>query len=648
MIILSSIAIMKLFVLNVVSDCSFSSGESSDSPNKTRVVSMKKHKIKGLCRRTLCAVLSALFIFSGVFHSYQITVEASAVTATMSLFESLLVMLGVNIGIGQQASWWQNNKFLWEVKTACKNGGTVDYPNYGTVDFSDSESIQKFLNWARTNLDNFDHSDASVMSSVMEALNTVSKKKTGTSAIKALSSYSNVNGTSALKDDVKDTFTVIEGGNTGSNKNNKFNNDKFKLFAAIMAGSILGFGDQALKNKDKLSTGTGEAVNTQEAIGKYADDSEALKDCPDEFVGKHFVYNGKYPIVNGKPCVLRLRVASTGKFVYCCLADDSLLGRIACWDDSGCHAFRFYACVSYNNDYQVWNYSGDLYKYFEFYVYNVASDSFIYSHRSSNFDVSGYDSIYAYLPVFSTEKNTKAYIEAVRFNLNAYGTYYKYDSFVDDPDYTDLGSMTNISSFENYLDTEPSVDDLKNMINEVVENTESAENSTTYPDVYQQIINNYYTTNNTTNNPAVETKDYTSLLEQIVEGIKSLPDSIAAALADHGLGDGSGTSSGDDENNKFEADSVSFLNAFLLLIYILFMLLKIFLHLLEFIINVFKIPASPGFITGDFATGFNYIRSVELSGFGCSVYEFFMTLIHISIIFGIVKMMKKHIDSIKG
>lgn len=92
---------------------------------------------------------------------------------------------------------------------------------------------------------------------------------------------------------------------------------------------------------------------------------------------------------------------------------------------------------------------------------------------------------------------------------------------------------------------------------------------------------------------------------------------------------------------------VGLLDGLLMLIYILFMLLKIFLHLLEFIINIFKIPADPGFITGDFRTGFDYIKSVELTGMGVSVYDFMMSLVHIMLIFGIVKVLRRRIEKIQ-
>ena len=77
------------------------------------------------------------------------------------------------------------------------------------------------------------------------------------------------------------------------------------------------------------------------------------------------------------------------------------------------------------------------------------------------------------------------------------------------------------------------------------------------------------------------------------------------------------------------------------------MLLKIFLHLLEFIINIFKIPADPGFITGDFKLGFEYIKTVKLSPLNMSIYDFLMGLVHITIFFGVVKLLRQRIEKLQ-
>ena len=105
----------------------------------------------------------------------------------------------------------------------------------------------------------------------------------------------------------------------------------------------------------------------------------------------------------------------------------------------------------------------------------------------------------------------------------------------------------------------------------------------------------------------------------------------------------------DTEDDGASSESGGFLNLFnalWLLIAIVIILATIFLHLLEFIVNVFKIAPTDELIQGDFALGFNYIKTVELTPLNITIYDFLMGLIHIMIIFGIVKILKNHIDNI--
>jgi hypothetical protein len=83
-----------------------------------------------------------------------------------------------------------------------------------------------------------------------------------------------------------------------------------------------------------------------------------------------------------------------------------------------------------------------------------------------------------------------------------------------------------------------------------------------------------------------------------------------------------------------------------LIILILIQLLKIFLHCLKFIICIFRIPASQGFLPDDMVTGFNYLRTLEITGIGISVFDFMMGLIHIMIIFGIIRLLRVTVDKI--
>ena len=97
---------------------------------------------------------------------------------------------------------------------------------------------------------------------------------------------------------------------------------------------------------------------------------------------------------------------------------------------------------------------------------------------------------------------------------------------------------------------------------------------------------------------------------------------------------------GGDESGKHTPDLLSLLNGLILLIMILLMLLRIFLHCLQFIVGIFKIEASPGFLPDDMVLGLNYLKTLEITGIGMSVYDFMMGLIYIFMVFGVIKLLR--------
>lgn len=97
-------------------------------------------------------------------------------------------------------------------------------------------------------------------------------------------------------------------------------------------------------------------------------------------------------------------------------------------------------------------------------------------------------------------------------------------------------------------------------------------------------------------------------------------------------GDGSGSGS------RFNL--LSLLNGLIYLILILILLLKIFIHCLQFIINIFKIEASPGFLPDEMVMGLNFLKQIEITGIGLSIYDFMMGLVYILMVFGVVKLLR--------
>lgn len=155
-------------------------------------------------------------------------------------------------------------------------------------------------------------------------------------------------------------------------------------------------------------------------------------------------------------------------------------------------------------------------------------------------------------------------------------------------------------------------------------------------------------------------------LAAIYEGIQSIPSAIGAlkeglfAYLDELLeavkvpwfdnGDSGGSGGSDDDGSSSEGGSSfelpSLLNSLILIILILIALLRIFLHCLKFIICIFRIPASQGFLPDEMVMGLDYLKTLEITGMGISVFDFMMGLIHIMIIFGVVQLLRKVVDKI--
>ena len=139
--------------------------------------------------------------------------------------------------------------------------------------------------------------------------------------------------------------------------------------------------------------------------------------------------------------------------------------------------------------------------------------------------------------------------------------------------------------------------------------------------------------------------------------LQSYLDKILQALLDPVSAlqpsDPSGTDPGgsDDDSGKHTPDLLSLLNGLILLIMILLMLLRIFLHCLQFIVGIFKIQATPGFLPDEMVMGLNYLKTLEITGIGMSVYDFMMGLVYIFMVFGVIKLLRGfafHIHIPKG
>lgn len=113
------------------------------------------------------------------------------------------------------------------------------------------------------------------------------------------------------------------------------------------------------------------------------------------------------------------------------------------------------------------------------------------------------------------------------------------------------------------------------------------------------------------------------------------------------LPDSDGNLSEDDIRGRDPFGINTLFGILVLLIMILLMLLIIFLSCLAFIIMIFRIEPTTGFLPPEMVQGFEYLKTLEIPGFGMSVYEFFMALIYIILIFTVVGILRKNIDKIR-
>lgn len=121
-------------------------------------------------------------------------------------------------------------------------------------------------------------------------------------------------------------------------------------------------------------------------------------------------------------------------------------------------------------------------------------------------------------------------------------------------------------------------------------------------------------------------------------------DKILDALVDPGSllepNPGGEDPGGDGSGGGSKFNLLSLLNGLIYLILILILLLKIFIHCLQFIINIFKIEASPGFLPDEMVMGLNFLKQIEITGIGLSIYDFMMGLVYILMVFGVVKLLR--------
>lgn len=218
----------------------------------------------GKLKRTICIILAALTIISAPLTSYM-EARAGELALELSLFDQLLIMFGINAGLGDQYDYFKRQSELKELFEAAAEGGTAELSGYGTVNFSETESLQEWFEWSLDcqkfllgNLSVVNPENAARYMEAGKALDEVSYKNSGTCATNALNDnistfYDDYNGSSeALAEDIRSCFTVINGGGIFNDDNDDdeekaARREKFwKTFFAVAAAGMLGVGNAAV------------------------------------------------------------------------------------------------------------------------------------------------------------------------------------------------------------------------------------------------------------------------------------------------------------------------------------------------------------------------------------------------------------------
>lgn len=545
-------------------------------------------------KRTFNLLMAVVIVFNIAVNDYIVAnaTGVDVIVPTLSMLDSFLLTFGVSIGLGSQCGDSYYKRFESDFK-AMSSGGTTTIDGYGVVDWSDSESIANYTEYVQKYTSS-------------PALDFVSYKNTGTAASKALiDNVKNyvVDGSSALADEVQQCFQVITGGggsNSGDEDPDKQPSDVpenwWNTVCAFASCLFLGMSDDDIFNEFSV---------------------------PDDSVFNEY-------FVNGKPLT-----GYTGKYPF--------------YQDSGSADSR----KDYFGKYYVVGMCTELDSYANpptsYFLYDrLPERTFILCNDTVKYQARKFDTDYA-------DSSTVTFLTRVPDvdNKYLYNTYYN-------EGYRGVGFATN---YRFYLPAFKTVEDARNFF--LYDDMSGLLNNGLH---YQNIISALPNPHAELAKPLANIKpaDLPELAPKLYPIPSGVPETIPEAveiiedvvpqpdptpvpnpdptpIPDPEPGDG------DSGKPTPEPDlsSKSFIDAILALLGILLMLLKIFLHLLEFIINIFKIPADPGFITGDFKLGFEYIKTVKLSPLNMSIYDFLMGLVHITIFFGVVKLLRQRIEKLQ-
>lgn len=133
------------------------------------------------------------------------------------------------------------------------------------------------------------------------------------------------------------------------------------------------------------------------------------------------------------------------------------------------------------------------------------------------------------------------------------------------------------------------------------------------------------------------------ILSEKLDELINLAKSILAVLSLNTLIDSLDRTKSDDEEEN--ASIFTLVKMIMYLVLILGSLVALFLKILQYIILMFQIPAEPALFNENILLGWNYANSICIPGTSFSIIAFLRLLMYITVIFTVVKVLRREINN---
>ena len=140
------------------------------------------------------------------------------------------------------------------------------------------------------------------------------------------------------------------------------------------------------------------------------------------------------------------------------------------------------------------------------------------------------------------------------------------------------------------------------------------------------------------------------IADPIIGAIQSFQDPVLDFLSKIAAGgDGMGSEIYEDTETGAHHRStiITLANGLFLLLAILLALLRLFIHCMLFIFNIFRIPSSTAFLPDNVILGLEYLKQLEIPGIGISVYGLFMGLIYVLVFCSVIGVLRAYISRMR-